>query len=948
MLPREDHAYKQPFPDPNGHISRTGNGGIHVADFAIAMTVDDPWNVTPKLILRPLEWEYSKQVQACSLKTSPTSPLLKITHMKTVRLFTIGFALCCAAATSLFGQTPPTNDTCLNALPLPSGVPQVVTNMYYATELGDPTNTSVGPIYRGIWYTFSTTNAQRVNLTTCNSDYNTRMVVYYGGCGSTYEAAADDNDGPYCNNGTWGPQASLTFISPSTPTNYSVLVGAYAATENAPNARHTLNLLLDIQPPPTNDTCLNALPLPSGVPQVVTNMYYATELGDPTNTSVGPIYRGIWYTFSTTNAQRVNLTTCNSDYNTRMVVYYGGCGSTYEAAADDNDGPYCNNGTWGPQASLTFISPSTPTNYSVLVGAYAATENAPNARHTLNLLLDIQPPPTNDICLNAITLTSGVTNVVTNIFYATEIDDPTTNCAGNIYRGVWYTVKPPAGARFTVSTCGSDYDTVLTVYTNTCGSLSNIFCNNDNGPACSGNNASVNLTDVGGQTYYILASANGPSINFPTANTTLRVLATIGAPANDVCSNAIPLTAGIPYTVNNLNATESGDPTNCVAGFSRGIWFTYRPSVSGQIGVSTCGSDSTLDTGLSVYTGICGTLSNLNCNDDNGPICSGNKASLNFAGIAGTNYYLLAGTKNGTAGNLQILITAIDLVATNLFATNSAGGLAAAGRNLNWSWAVLNRGSNSIFSSWTDRLTLSNAVTNIVFSQSSGFHNAPAGSGYPYGGTWNLGAVPAGTYTLIAEADANHEIAETDEINNIQTLTLVVTNIPPAITLLIPTNQIVRESCVAVPFKLLAQTQPGSYTITNVIFYDGNTNNVIGQATSTPYSAISLALGIGNHTIGAQAMDNFGLSGVSMNVATITIRYPTNLHVLRADIATNGDFVGCMCAYSGSNYVVESTTNVQTPTPWPPYATNLANANVLAFTNHPTAPRRFFRARLVP
>jgi hypothetical protein len=55
-----------------------------------------------------------------------------------------------------------------------------------------------------------------------------------------------------------------------------------------------------------------------------------------------------------------------------------------------------------------------------------------------------------------------------------------------------------------------------------------------------------------------------------------------------------------------------------------------------------------------------------------------------------------------------------------------------------------------------------------------------------------------------------------------------------------------------------------------------------------------------------------------------------------------------MCAYSGSNYVVESTPNIQTPTPWAPYVTNLASANVLAFTNHPTEPRRFFRVRLAP
>jgi len=243
---------------------------------------------------------------------------------------------------------------------------------------------------------------------------------------------------------------------------------------------------------------------------------------------------------------------------------------------------------------------------------------------------------------------------------------------------------------------------------------------------------------------------------------------------------------------------------------------------------------------------------------------------------------------------------------------------------------------------------LSNATTQVMLGNFTTLHSAPAGGSYPETFTGKLPQIPWGTYSLVAQADAGNSVAEANKANNTQVVSVTVTGVPPVITLLTPTNQIVRESCVAVPFKLLAQANAGSYTITNVIFYDGNISNAIGHATNAPYSTTSLALGIGTHTIGALAMDSFGLSGVSTNVARISIVYPTNLHVLRLDIATNGDFVGCMCAYSGSNYVVESTTNVQAPTPWPPYTTNLAIANVLAFTNQPTPPRRFFRARLSP
>jgi len=82
--------------------------------------------------------------------------------------------------------------------------------------------------------------------------------------------------------------------------------------------------------------------------------------------------------------------------------------------------------------------------------------------------------------------------------------------AAVFYRGVCIVLTPPPGARFTVSTCDSTYDTVLSVFTNTCGALSNLTCNTGAGPACPGSSrASVNLTNQGAITYYFLASATG-------------------------------------------------------------------------------------------------------------------------------------------------------------------------------------------------------------------------------------------------------------------------------------------------------------------------------------------------------------------------------------------------------------------------------------------------------
>jgi hypothetical protein len=756
------------------------------------------------------------------------------------------------------------------------------------------------------------------------------MAVYTGTCGALTNAVDYYGNSLCSGNSYYSGDSSVSFSSASNVT-YHILVGGYNSA-----AGGTLQITAMLTNPPPNDLCAGAIPLTNGL-TVTEDVTQATEIGDAGPGCGSGIGHGVWFTVTPANNERVNLTTAGSSFPTLMAVYTGTCGALTNAVDYYGNSLCSGNSYYSGDSSVSFSSVSNIT-YHILVGGYNSSPGG-----SLVITATLTNPPANDTCAGAIPLTNGVTNVM-DTTYATEIGDAISGCGAGIGHGVWFTLAGFTGQQVTIGTCGSSYATDLLVYTNTCGSLGTPFtCSSGNNPFnCAGNLAGVSFIAPTNTTYYILASGVG------TGAGTLKIVANLPPPTNDMCSGAIAMTNGVTYSTNTTYAASIGDPVpSCVPSFGRGVWYSYTPAVSGPMGVTTCGSS--FQTALAVYTGTCGSPTEVACSQNSGAYCaSGYNADLNFYGMAGTNYYILAGGVNGQAGNLQILIPVVDLVSTGLTATNPAGGLLTAGHNFSAGWLIQNQGSNSINGTWTDLLTLSNASTQVVLGNSTTLHSAPAGGSYPETFTGKLPQIPWGTYSLIAQADAGNSVAEANKANNTQIVSVTVTSVPPAITLLMPTNQIVRESCVAVPFKLLAQTQPGSYTITNVIFYDGNPNNVIGQATNAPYSTTSLALGIGSHTIGVQALDNFGLSGVSTNVATITIRYPTNLHVLRADIAMNGDFVGCMCAYSGSNYVVESTTNVQTPTPWPPYATNLANANVLAFTNHPTAPRRFFRARLVP
>src|SRR5262249_6399833 len=124
--------------------------------------------------------------------------------------------------------------------------------------------------------------------------------------------------------------------------------------------------------------------------------------------------------------------------------------------------------------------------------------------------LDPQNVPSNDRCSGAIALQNGVMRVDSTA-YATSTGDPAPTCVSSFGNGLWYTVTPTANGTLTLSTCGSNFDTVLQAYTGSCNALAPVpqGCNDDNGPSCSATQASLSFTATTGVTYHILAGGYG-------------------------------------------------------------------------------------------------------------------------------------------------------------------------------------------------------------------------------------------------------------------------------------------------------------------------------------------------------------------------------------------------------------------------------------------------------
>ena len=134
-------------------------------------------------------------------------------------------------------------------------------------------------------------------------------------------------------------------------------------------------------------------------------------------------------------------------------------------------------------------------------------------------------------------------------------------------------------------------------------------------------------------------------------------------PANDECSTPNAITPGAmftqnPITATNVAGTNTADATAvhaCQSSANKDVWFSVVVPASGNITIETkpiTGSSFT-DSVLAVYSGSCGTLTSLGCNDDDG---DGSMSMLSLTGQAPGSTLLIAvfNYSSTTTGDFQI------------------------------------------------------------------------------------------------------------------------------------------------------------------------------------------------------------------------------------------------------------------------------------------------------
>jgi hypothetical protein len=206
-------------------------------------------------------------------------------------------------------------------------------------------------------------------------------------------------------------------------------------------------------------------------------------------------------------------------------------------------------------------------------------------------------------------------------------------------------------------------------------------------------------------------------------------------PANDLCANAanissFPFNSGVQSTNCATNDVPAVGSSSCGA-HDYNVWYKFTGNGT-QMQISTCDGSTTFDTEIHVYTGSCGSMTEVICNDD-GLGCSNGQSSLTMCTTNGTVYYISIGSyqTSGARGNYVLSVTEKIIGAATITANSICGNgtvtlTANVGANadavdfsIDGGTSVATTDASSPFTYTTASLTAPQTVTVYVRSKNS-------------------------------------------------------------------------------------------------------------------------------------------------------------------------------------------------------------------------------------
>jgi hypothetical protein len=461
------------------------------------------------------------------------------------------------------------------------------------------------------------TNATLVTPTTARLNWTAAAPAPTGGYQYYYSTLPTAPTAATVPSGSVGAGVLLANIAGLTPnTQYYYWVRSYCNTTDQSTWVGS-STFTTLPVPPMNDECSTAVSLTVNTDYNCGTVTAGTVLA-ATNSGVdvcaGTEDDDVWYSFvATSTAHRVSLLNIvGNTTNMYHAVYDSapGCGGLTTAIV-------CSDADTSNLTGLTIGN-----TYYVQVYTYTATGNR---NTTFNICIGTPPPPpANDLCVNATNLPCGTTNLAgtTNFTSDTSV---TIGCTMSNY-GVWYTFI--GNGDLTTITVDASFDTEIGIASGSCGSLTNLACND------TGNPETYSFVTTNGVTYYVYVAywTSGST----TGNFTIsRSCTTVTVPPNDLCNNATTLPCG---TTNLAGTTNFTTNTPVISGCSMsnyGVWYTFVGD--GQASTISSTAAAGFDHEMSISTGNCVNQESITCEDNAG---SGGTETYTFNTTLGVQYYV--------------------------------------------------------------------------------------------------------------------------------------------------------------------------------------------------------------------------------------------------------------------------------------------------------------------
>lgn len=509
---------------------------------------------------------------------------------------------------------------------------------------------------RDLWYKFNPAVSGVWTIETCGTGATIDTVLsLYDACGGT-QLDCNDDAAVACTSAAIHSRISPTL---STGTTYWLRVATKGTSAGG-------LILFSLIPPSVvqgNDVCA-AIPdpaytIPSTGGSAIGDLRSANSEGNAASScQSGTGQKDEFFYFTPTGSCTWNFSTCGCyDVDTAISIHTAcptaGANNQLAPTASTCADQGCSSGNL---SFLSGVSLTAGTPYIIRVAMWSSSGTPGPFVLTVS-----QGPPVNDTCANAtsVTVTGGSATVTGSSECATD-DTPTPSCTGTSSHDVWWTFTTGAAQAglWQIDTCGSAFDTVLTVYSGACASLTELpsGCNdNAGGSPCASPQSAVTVSLAASTTYKVRVSSHSPggaitlNINF------------LAPPANDACATPTAIAsagtgpAGVSGT--SVAATLDGPSPACGTPVDRDVWFSFNPACSGKFDISLC--TSSYDTVLELWSACPPGGTVVACNDDDATCGGGTRSRILGQSLtSGTTYLIRVMVKGNpaTGGSYNLVV----------------------------------------------------------------------------------------------------------------------------------------------------------------------------------------------------------------------------------------------------------------------------------------------------